>query len=45
MVFPEVDYDKVDKSRGLNITIHTTAKTDEHAYALLKKFNMPFQKK
>jgi large subunit ribosomal protein L5 len=44
MVFPEVDYDKVDKSRGLNITIHTTAKTDEHAYALLKKFNMPFQK-
>ena len=45
MVFPEVDYDKVDKSRGLNITIHTTAKNDEHAYALLKKFNMPFQKK
>jgi large subunit ribosomal protein L5 len=45
MVFPEVDYDKVDKSRGLNITIHTTTKNDEHAYALLKKFNMPFQKK
>ena len=45
MVFPEVDYDKVDKSRGLNITIHTTTKSDEHAYALLKKFNMPFQKK
>ncbi len=45
MVFPEIDYDKVDKSRGLNITMHTTAENDEHAYALLKKFNMPFQKK
>jgi large subunit ribosomal protein L5 len=45
MVFPEVDYDKVDKGRGLNITIATTTKNDEHAYALLKKFNMPFQKK
>jgi large subunit ribosomal protein L5 len=43
MVFPEVDYDKVDRARGLNITIHTTAKNDEQAYALLKKFNMPFQ--
>lgn len=45
MVFPELDFDKVDKSRGLSITIHTTTKSDEHAYALLKKFNMPFQKK
>ena len=45
MYFPEMDYDKVDRSRGLNITIHTTAKTDEHALALLKKFNMPFRKK
>lgn len=44
MVFPEVDYDKVDKSRGLNVTFHIAAKKDEHAYALLKKFNMPFQK-
>jgi large subunit ribosomal protein L5 len=43
--FPEVDYDKVDRSRGLNITIHTTATNDEHALALLKKFNMPFRKK
>ena len=43
--FPEVDYDKVDRSRGLNITIHTTARTDEHALALLRKFNMPFRKK
>jgi large subunit ribosomal protein L5 len=43
MVFPEVDYDTVDRSRGMNITIHTTADNDEHAFALLKKFNMPFQ--
>jgi len=44
MIFPEVDYDKVDKSRGLNITIQTTAKKDSDAIALLKKFNMPFKK-
>ncbi len=44
MVFPEVDYDKVDKSRGMNITIQTTAQNDEHAQQLLKKFNMPFRK-
>ncbi len=44
MVFPEIDYDKVDKVRGLNITIQTTAKSDEHALALLKSFNMPFRK-
>jgi large subunit ribosomal protein L5 len=44
MVFPEVDYDKVDKSRGLNVTIQTTAKNDKEAFCLLKKFNMPFQK-
>jgi large subunit ribosomal protein L5 len=43
MVFPEVDYDKTDKNRGMNITIHTTASNDEQALALLKKFNMPFQ--
>ncbi len=43
MVFPEVDYDKVDRTRGMNITIHTSAEKDEHAYALLKKFKMPFQ--
>jgi len=43
MVFPEVDYDKVDKSRGMNITIHTTTSDDKIAYALLKKFSMPFQ--
>lgn len=45
MIFPEVDYDKVDKSRGMNITIHTTARFDEHAMALLKSFNMPFRDK
>lgn len=45
MVFPEVDYDKVDKNRGLNITIATSADTDAHAFALLKKFKMPFRVK
>jgi len=44
MVFPEVDFDKVDKVRGLNITIQTTALSDQHGLDLLKKFNMPFQK-
>ena len=44
MVFPEVDYDTVDKSRGMNITIQTTAASDEQGLALLKKFNMPFKK-
>jgi large subunit ribosomal protein L5 len=43
LVFPEVDYDKVDQSRGLNITICTTAETDREAYALMKAFNMPFK--
>lgn len=45
MVFPEVDYDVVEQSRGLNISIQTTARTDDHARALLKQFNMPFKKK
>ncbi|KKQ49132.1 MAG: 50S ribosomal protein L5 [candidate division TM6 bacterium GW2011_GWF2_38_10] len=45
LVFPEIDYDNVDKSRGINITFHTTTKHDEHAHVLLKKFNMPFCKK
>lgn len=44
MIFPEVDYDKVDKARGLNITIETTTKNDNEAFALLKGFNMPFRK-
>ena len=45
IVFPEVDYDKVDKLRGLDITITTTAKTDEEADALLRKFNFPLKSK
>ena len=45
MVFPEVDYDKVNKSRGLNVTIQTTARSDEEAFALLKAFKMPFREK
>lgn len=42
IVFPEIDYDKVDTIRGMDITICTTAATDEEALALLKAFNMPF---
>ena len=44
IVFPEINYDKIDKVRGMNITICTTAKTDEEARALLEGFDMPFQK-
>ncbi len=44
IVFPEIDYDKVDKVRGLGITIGTTAKKDTHAKVLLEKFNFPFRK-
>ncbi len=42
IVFPEVNYDKIDKVRGMDIIICTTAKTDAECYALLKAFNMPF---
>ncbi|MCA9730507.1 MAG: 50S ribosomal protein L5 [Deferribacteres bacterium] len=45
IIFPEIDYDKVDKIRGLNITFVTTAKTDEEAAALLAGFGMPFKNK
>ena len=45
IVFPEIDYDKVDKIRGLNITIVTTAKSDEEAQVLLQAFGMPFVKR
>jgi large subunit ribosomal protein L5 len=45
IVFPEIDYDKVEKVRGMNITIVTTAKSDEEAYELLAAFGMPFVKK
>ncbi len=44
IIFPEVDYDKVDAIRGMNITICTTAKTDNEGRALLKHFSMPFRK-
>jgi len=44
IVFPEINYDKIDRVRGMNITICTTAKTDEEALALLESFQMPFQK-
>jgi len=44
IVFPEIDYDKIDKVRGMNITICTTAQTDAEALALLEGFSMPFQK-
>ena len=43
MIFPEIDIDKIDKIRGMNITIVTTAKRDEEAKALLKAFGMPFK--
>ena len=43
IIFPEIDYDKVVKIRGFNITIVTSAKTDEEAYELLKEFGMPFR--
>jgi len=42
IVFPEIDYDKVDQIRGMDVIICTTAKTDAEAKALLKHFNMPF---
>lgn len=44
LIFPEIEYDKVDKVRGLDIVFVTTAKTDEEARELLRLFNMPFAK-
>jgi large subunit ribosomal protein L5 len=44
LIFPEIDYDKVEKIRGMNITIATSAKTDEEARQLLDEFGMPFRK-
>lgn len=43
IIFAEIDYDKIDKIRGMNITITTTAQTDAQALALLKAFNFPFR--
>ncbi|MDD3732765.1 MAG: 50S ribosomal protein L5 [candidate division Zixibacteria bacterium] len=44
LVFPEIDYDKVDKVRGMTVTIATTARTDEEARQLLTELGMPFRK-
>jgi len=43
IIFPEINYDQIEKVKGLNISIVTTAKTDELALALLRKFGMPFR--
>ena len=43
IIFPEVEYDKIDALRGMNISITTTAKTDEEAKALLVAFKFPFK--
>ncbi len=43
IIFPEIDYDKIDKLRGMNIAITTTAKTDEEAHALLSLLGAPFK--
>ncbi len=45
IIFPEINVDKIDKIRGLNITFVTTAKTDEEAYELLKALGMPFKRR
>ena len=44
IIFPEIDYDAIDQVRGLDVTITTTARTDEEAFALLEAFGMPFTK-
>ena len=44
IIFPEIDYDSIDQVRGLDVTITTTAESDEEAYALLREFGMPFQR-
>ncbi len=44
LIFPEIEYDKVDKIKGMNIVFTTTAKTDEEAAALLEMLGMPFEK-
>ena len=43
IIFPEIEYDKIDRLRGMNISITTTAKSDEEAKALLAGFNFPFR--
>jgi hypothetical protein len=44
IIFPEIDYDAIDQVRGLDVSIATTATTDEEAFALLEAFGMPFQR-
>jgi large subunit ribosomal protein L5 len=44
LIFPEIEYDKIDKLRGMEVTIVTSAKTDDHARALLQLLGMPFKK-
>lgn len=44
LIFPEIEYDKIDKLRGMEITVVTTAKNDEHARAMLRFLGMPFRK-
>lgn len=44
LIFPEIEYDKIDKTRGMDIIIVTTARTDEEARELLSQFNMPFSR-
>jgi large subunit ribosomal protein L5 len=44
IIFPEIDYDSIDQVRGLDVTITTTAQTDEEAFELLREFGMPFQR-
>ena len=43
IIFPEINYDQIDQVRGLDVTVVTTARTDEEAFELLKRFGMPFQ--
>lgn len=45
LIFPEIDYDKIDQIRGMDVIICTTARTDEEARALLKQMGMPFREK
>ena len=45
IIFPEIDYDKIDRVRGMDITIVTSAQSDEEAYELLVAFGMPFRKR
>ena len=44
LIFPEINYDKIDRTRGMDITIVTTAKTDEEGRALLESFHFPFKR-